>query len=63
MTTLLDYKNVGFYIIANDEKKYNQVINSFVEYQNRYKFISSLQLGDLYAAELNLKKLRIDIGL
>lgn len=63
MATLMDYKNVGFYVIANDSKKYKQVINSFSEYEERYKFISNDLIGELYSAELNLKSLRIDIGL
>jgi hypothetical protein len=63
MATLMDYKNVGFYIISNDAKKYKQVINSFSEYKERYKFIANDLIGDLYSAELNLKELRIDIGL
>ena len=63
MATLLDYKNVGFYVIANDAKKYNQVINSFSEYENRFKFIANDLIGELYSAEINLKELRIDIGL
>jgi hypothetical protein len=63
MSTLMDYKNVSFYVISNDAKKYNQVINSFSEYKERYKFISNDLIGDLYSAELNLKEIRIDIGL
>ena len=63
MATLLDYKNVGFYVIANDGKKYNQVINVFSEYKDRFKFIAHDLIGELYSAEINLKKLRIDIGL
>lgn len=63
MATLIDYSNVGLYVIANDSKKYSQVINSFTEYQNRYKFIANDLVGELYSAELNLKQLRIDIGL
>ena len=63
MATLLDYKNVNFYVISNDEKKYKQVINSLIEYQNRYKFVNNNLVGELYSAEINLKKLRIDIGL
>lgn len=63
MATLLDYKNVGFYVIANDAKKYNQVINSFSEYKNRFKFIANDLIGELYSAEINLKELRINIGL
>jgi hypothetical protein len=63
MATLMDYSNVSLYVIANDSKKYNQVINSFTEYKDRYKFIASDLVGELYSAELNLKQLRIDIGL
>jgi len=63
MATLMDYSNVGLYVIANDSKKYSQVINTFTEYQNRYKFIANDLVGELYSAELNLKQLRIDIGL
>ncbi|MBN2009797.1 hypothetical protein JW960_10685 [candidate division KSB1 bacterium] len=63
MATLIDYENVGLYVIANDAKKYHQVINSFSEYEMRYKFIANNQIGELYAAELNLRQLRINIGL
>ncbi len=63
MATLLDYSNVGLYIISNDAKKYNQVIFSFFDISNRYKFIANDVLGDLYSAELNLKKLRYEVGL
>jgi hypothetical protein len=63
MATLIDYSNVGLYVISNDSKKYNQVFNSLYENANRYKFIANESLGDLYAAELNLKELRYEIGL
>lgn len=63
MATLLDYSNVGLYVIANDAKKYNQVISSFHEISSRYKFVPNDVLGDLYSAELNLKELRTEIGL
>jgi hypothetical protein len=63
MSTLIDYQNVGFYIISNDAKKYKQVINSFSEYKDRYKFIAYDLIGDLYSAEMNLKDLRIEIGI
>jgi hypothetical protein len=63
MATLIDYANVGLYVIANDAKKYNQVIASFHDIAERYKFIANDLLSELYAAELNLKKLRVDIGL
>lgn len=63
MATLLDYKNVSFYVISNDGKKYKQVIRSLHEYMDRYKFIANDLIGELYAAEMNLKELRIEIGL
>lgn len=63
MATLMDYKNVPFYVISNDARKFNQVINSYSEYQDRYKFLANDLLSDLYSAEINLKDLRIDIGL
>jgi hypothetical protein len=63
MATLIDYSNVGLCVIANDSKKYNQVFNSLYENANRYRFIANNSLGDLYAAEKNLKELRYEIGL
>jgi hypothetical protein len=63
MATLLDYKNVCFYVISNDGKKYKQVIRSLHEYVDRYKFIANDLIGELYSAEINLKELRTDIGL
>lgn len=63
MATLIDYSNVGLYVIANDPKKFKQVVSSFPETENRYKFIANDLLGDLYSAEMNLKELRVDIGL
>jgi hypothetical protein len=63
MVTLLDYKNVRFYIISNDGKKYKQVIGSMSEYTDRYKFVENESLGELYSAEMNLRELRIDVGL
>jgi hypothetical protein len=63
MATLMDYANVGLYVIANDAKKFNQVITSFSDIASRYKFVANDLLGELYAAELNLKELRVDVGL
>ncbi len=63
MATLIDYSNVGLYVIANDPKKFKQVVASFPETEGRYKFVANDLLGDLYSAELNLKELRVDIGL
>jgi hypothetical protein len=63
MATLIDYSNVNLYVISNDSKKYNQVMTSLYENSNRYRFVANESLGDLYAAELNLKELRYEIGL
>lgn len=63
MATLLDYNNVGLYVIANDKRKFQQVMNSFSDYQERYKFVENDSLGHLYSAEINLRELRIEIGL
>ena len=63
MATLINYSNVRLFVISNDSKKYNQVLSSLYENSNRYKFVANESLGDLYAAELNLKALRYEIGL
>lgn len=63
MATLIDYSNVGLYVIANDAKKFRQVISPFHEIAYRYRFVPNDLLGELYSAELNLKELRTDIGL
>lgn len=63
MSTLLDYNNVGLYIISNDKRKFGQVVNSFSEHKERYRFIENESLGQLYSAEINLRELRVEIGL
>jgi hypothetical protein len=63
LATLIDYSNVGLYVVSNDSRKYDQVLRSLCENANRYHFIANENLGDLYAAEKNLKELRYEIGL
>lgn len=63
MATLMDYSNVGLYVISNDSKKYKQVLSSHYENANRYHFVANENLGDLYATEKNLKELKYEIGL
>lgn len=63
MATLMDYSNVGLYVISNDKKKFKQVISVYHQYRERYKFVDDESLGDLYAAEINLKEIKIDVGL
>jgi len=63
MATLIDYSNVNLYVISNDSKKFNQVLTSLYDNANRYRFVANENIGDLYAAEKNLKKLRYEVGL
>ncbi|MDQ1592798.1 MAG: hypothetical protein QOG71_3425 [Pyrinomonadaceae bacterium] len=63
MATLIDYANVRLYVISNEQKKYQQVMTAFAEFQSRYRHIDTESIGELYAAELNLRQLRSEIGL
>lgn len=63
MATLIDYQNVGLFVISNDSKKYDQVLTSLSEFENRYRFIANDLIDELYSAELGLKELRKEIGL
>jgi hypothetical protein len=63
MATLLDYSNTRLYVVSNEQKKYQQVMNAYSDFQSRYCHIAVEDVGDLYAAELNLRDLRIQIGL
>lgn len=60
LLTLIDYHNVGLYIISDTPKKFEQVIKT-VDFYNRYKHITSEKLGDLHSAEKKLKDLRYSI--
>ena len=62
LSTLIDYENVGLYIISDTPKKFEQVKNT-LDFYNRYNHIKSESIGDLYSAEKNLKELRYSIGL
>jgi hypothetical protein len=62
LSTLIDYQNVGLYIISDTPKKFEQVIETF-DFHARYNHIKSENIGDLYSAEKNLKELRYSIGL
>lgn len=62
LSTLMDYHNVGLYIISDTQKKFEQVIETF-DFHTRYKHIKSENIGDLYSAEKNLKELRFSVGL
>ena len=62
LSTLLDYHNVGLYIISDTPKKFEQVIDT-LDFHARYNHIKSENIGDLYSAEKNLKELRYTVGL
>ncbi|MDQ3133097.1 MAG: hypothetical protein M3Q99_20395 [Acidobacteriota bacterium] len=62
LSTLIDYNNVGLYIISDTPKRFGQVIDT-LDFHNRYKHIKSENIGDLYSAEKNLKDLRYSVGL
>ncbi len=62
LSTLIDYHNVGLYIISDTLKKFEQVIETF-DFHTRYNHIKSESIGDLYSAEKNLKELSYSIGL
>lgn len=62
LSTLVDYHNVGLYIISDTLKKYEQVVET-LDFYNRFKHIKTESVGDLYSAEINLKQLKIDLGL
>lgn len=63
MATLLDYSNVSLYIISNDQKRFKQAISVYPQYRDRYNFVGNEALGDLYAAEINLKEIKINVGI
>ena len=63
MATLIDYSNARLYVISNDDKKYNQVLHTYSEYATRYRHVVAEAIGELYAAELNLRELRARIDL
>lgn len=62
LSTLIDYHNVGLFIISDTPKKFEQVIDT-LDFHTRYKHIKSENIGDLYSAEKNLKELRFSVGL
>jgi hypothetical protein len=62
LSTLIDYNDVGLYIISDTPKKFEQIIDT-LDFHTRYNHIKSENIGDLYSAEKNLKELRYSIGL
>lgn len=55
--------NTKLFVITNDDKKYNQVLNSFPDLTNRYMNIVPEKIGLLYSAEINLIRMRNEFQL
>lgn len=62
LATLRDH-DAKPYIVTNDGKKFQQVINQFPEIKNKYINIIPDQVGLLYAAEKNLITMRKEFNL
>lgn len=62
LATLREY-STRLYIITHDNKKFAQVSNSFQELRSKYYLIVPDNIGLLYAAEINLIKMRRDFNL
>jgi len=63
MSTLLEYSEVGFYVISNNKGKFKQVLRTLPIVQDRFKHIEAYLVSELYSSELRLMELRQDIGL
>lgn len=63
MSTLLEYSDVGLYVISNNKLKFKQVLQTIPIVQNRFRHIEAYLISELYSAELQLTQLRKDIGL
>jgi hypothetical protein len=62
LASLREY-NTRLYIITNDDKKFNQVANSFPDLKNRCIHFVPDKVGLLYSAEINLIRMRMDFNL
>lgn len=63
MATLIDYVSTKLYVVSNEKRRYEQVMHSYADFEARYRFVPTEDLGDLYAAELNLRELRLMLDL
>lgn len=63
MATLLDYSATKLFVVSNENRRFQQVMHSFADFKTRYRFIPIEDLSDLYAAELNLRELRLKLDL
>ncbi len=63
MATLLPYSDVRLYVVSDNSRKFEQVLFAYDDYKNRYRHVSLENVGELYAAERNLRELREKIDL
>lgn len=63
MATLIDYSDARLYVVSNDERKFKKIIYTFPAVIDRYRHIKTELIGDLYTSELQLRELRIEIGI
>jgi len=63
LATLIDYANTRLFIVSDDTKKYQQVLNAFSDFKPRYNHVQTNLVSDLYSAELGLRDLRVKIGI
>jgi hypothetical protein len=63
LSTLRDYSSTRLYVISNQPKKFMQVMSSFEEFKERFKHVSTEDVGVLYSTELRLRELREIIDL
>lgn len=63
LATLIDYTNARLFVISDDTKKYQQVLNAFADFKPRYNHVQTSLVSDLYSAELGLRDLRVKIGI
>ena len=62
LASLKEY-NTRLYIVTNEEKRFNQVANSFPDYRSKYIHVIPEKVGLLYSAELSLIKMREEFNL
>ncbi len=62
LASLKEY-NTKFYVVTNENKRFDQVVSSFHEYRSRYINIVPEKIGLLYAAEKNLIRMREEFNL
>jgi hypothetical protein len=63
LAQLIDYGNTRLYVVSNEPRKFERAMTSYPEYKTRYKHLPTEVVGELYAAEINLREVREHVGL